>query len=75
MARADLSRPDAYEYKDVKTVYDAATGNKAFNLYAERTEWRIRHEVIKDAQGPHQPAAGDAKYWGESDYAPPAATP
>ena len=31
--------------------------------------------MIKDAKGPYQPAAGDAKYWGESSYAPPAATP
>ncbi len=58
-----------------KTQYDAKTGNKAFNLFAERTEWRIRHTVIKDAKGPYQPAAGDAKYWGESDYAPPAPPP
>lgn len=52
MARADLSRPDAYEYKDLKTTYDAKTGNKTFDLFAERTEWRIRHTVIKDASGP-----------------------
>ena len=70
-ARADLSRPDAYEYKDFKTAYDAGTGEKTFDLFAERTEWRIRHTVIKDAAGPHQPAAGDAKFWGESDFAPP----
>ncbi len=74
-ARADLSRPDMYEYKDVQKTYDAKSGNKKFDLYAERTEWRIRHTVIKDAKGPHQPASGDAKYWGESSYAPPAATP
>ena len=71
MARADLSRPDAYEYKDVQTAYDPATGNKAFNLYPERTEWRLRHEVIKDAQGPYRPGVTDKGYWGESDFAPP----
>jgi len=71
LARADLSRPDAYEYKDVQTAFDPASGNKAFNLYPERTEWRIRHEVIKDAQGPYRPAGTDKGYWGESDFAPP----
>ena len=64
-----------YEYKDVKKTYDAKTGTKTFDLFAERTEWRIRHTVIKDAKGPYQPAAGDAKYWGESTFAPPATTP
>jgi hypothetical protein len=69
-ARADLSRPDAYDYKDLKTPYDAKTGEKHFDLYAERTEWRIRHTVIKDATGPYKPPAGDAQYWGESTYTP-----
>jgi hypothetical protein len=69
-ARADLSRPDAYDYKTLKTSYDAKTGTKKFDLFAERTEWRIRHTVIKDASGPHRPAAGDKEYWGESTYTP-----
>jgi hypothetical protein len=55
----------------VQTAYDPATGNKAFNLYPERTEWRLRHEVIKDAQGPYRPGVTDKGYWGESDFAPP----
>jgi hypothetical protein len=70
-ARADLSRPDAYEYKNVKTKYDSKTFEKTFDLYAERTEWRIRHTVIKDASGPYVPPAGDKQYWGESSYTPP----
>ena len=57
-------RPDAYEYKDVQTAVDPASGNKAFNLFPERTEWRIRHEVIKDAQGPYRPAATDKELLG-----------
>jgi hypothetical protein len=70
-ARADLSRPDAYDYKEVKTSYDSKTFEKTFDLFAQRTEWRIRHTVIKDASGPYKPPAGDKQYWGESSYTPP----
>jgi hypothetical protein len=74
-ARADLSRPDAYDYGTLKSTYDGKTGTRTFSLEPERTEWRIRHTVIKDATGPYQPPAGDKGYWGESSYTPPAPPP
>ena len=75
MGREDLARPEAFDYTETSGVLDPKTSNKRFSLFPRRTEYRIRHEVIKDASGPHQPAATDPKYWGESDYDPPAATP
>ena len=68
-ARADLSRPEAYDYPALKSTYDGK-GTRTFTLEPERTEWRIRHTVIKDDQGPYQPPAGDKGYWGESSYTP-----
>ena len=74
-ARADLSRPEAYEYPALKSTYDGKTGTRTFSLEPERTEWRIRHTVIKDDKGPYQPPAGDKGYWGESSYTPPPPSP
>ena len=73
--RAEMARPEAYQFMPMKTTPGAAPGEKVFSVTAERSEWIVKHTTIKDAGKEINPPTSDTKWWGESDYAPPAPAP